>query len=326
MNRFEYASPSTVESAVQLLSGGAAVLAGGTDLLSLMKDGAAKPPRLVDIKGIVDLRGIEEDGSGGLLIGALATVEDVLNSPLIRRDYPSLCQAAEGIRSPQIQSVGTVGGDLCQRPRCWYYRSGFGLLARKEGRSVVVDGDNRYHAILGTEGPAYFVNPSSFAPPLIALGAKIRIQGTGAAREVALADFYRVPTSEGQKEYDLADNELVVEILVPAAGGKRNAVYEVRAKEALDWPLAAAAVALEMDGETVRSARVVLGHVAPKPWVAEAAARALTGGTLGPEAAAAAGTAAVEGAKPLSKNGYKVRLARVAVKRAILRAAGMEVA
>jgi xanthine dehydrogenase YagS FAD-binding subunit len=326
MNRFEYASPSTVESAVQLLSGGAAVLAGGTDLLSLMKDGAASPSRLVSIKNIPDLRGIAADGSGGLRIGALATVEEVLSSPLIREEYPSLRQAADGIRSPQIQSVGTVGGDLCQRPRCWYYRSGFGLLAQKDGRSLVVEGDNRFHAILGADGPAYFVNPSSFAPPLIALGARLRIQGTGAAREVAVADFYRIPASEGQREYDLAENELVTEILIPAAAGKRNAVYEVREKEALDWPLAAAAVALEMDGDTVRSARVVLGHVAPRPWVAEAAAQALAGNSIGPETAEAAGAAAVEGAKPLSRNGYKVRLARVAVKRAILRAAGMEVA
>lgn len=325
MNNFEYASPETVDSAVQLLGSDAVVLAGGTDLLSLMKQGVATPQRLVNIKSIRDLEGIEDKGTDGIRIGALVTLDELMQNALIAESYPALVQAAEGVRSPQLESMGTVGGDLCQRPRCWYYRHGFGLLAMKDGKSMVVEGDNRYHAILGNSGPAYFVSPSSLAPALIAYGAKVGIQGPGGARQVAVADFYKVPTAEGQKEYDLADNEVLTEIVIPSAAGRKAAIYEIREREAMDWPLAVAVVSLEMDGNNVKSANVVLGQVAPKPWSVPAAGQALAGKPVSVDAAEAAGKAAVQGAKPLSKNGYKVTLARVAVKRAVLRAAGMEV-
>ena len=193
------------------------------------------------------------------------------------------------------------------------------------GKSMVVEGDNRYHAILGNSGPAYFVNPSSLAPALIALGAYLKIYGPGGERDLPLEKFYRIPKADGQKEYNLASNEIVTDILVPPVQGHVNATYEVRQREALDWPLAAAAVSLEMKGDKVRSARVVLGHVAPAPWASSAAEKAIKGNKPDEANAEKAGQAAVSGAKPLSKNGYKVRLARVAVKRAILRAAGKEV-
>ncbi|HON00919.1 MAG TPA: FAD binding domain-containing protein [Acidobacteriota bacterium] len=326
MNRFEFASPGTVESAVQLLGPTAVVLAGGTDLLSLLKDGVATPERVVSLKGIRDLHGIEDRGPDGVRIGAMVTVDELMESPVIRTAFPALVQAADGIRSMQIRSVGTVGGDLCQRPRCRYFRNGFGLLAMREGKSMVPEGDNRYHAILGNGGPAFFVNPSSFAPALIALGAEVVIRGKQGTRRVPLETFYRVPKSDSEREYDLAVDEIVTEVLLPNPSGKKNAVYEVRQKEALDWPLTAAAVALQMDGDTVSAARVVLGHVAPIPWVSETAAQALVGKAVTAETAEAAGTAAVQDAKPLSRNAYKVKLAKTAVQRAVLRAAGKEVA
>jgi xanthine dehydrogenase YagS FAD-binding subunit len=219
--------------------------------------------------------------------------------------------------------MGTVGGDLCQRPRCWYYRHGFGLLAKWQGKAMVPDGDNRYHAILGA-GPAYFVNPSSLAPALIALGAKVNILGPKGGRTVDLASFYRAPSADGESENVLSTDEIVTDILVPAAAGRKNATYEVREKEALDWPLAAAAVSLRMSGSTVKEAKVVLGHVAPTPWMSKSAGQALKGKSVSTEVATRAGEAAVEGAAPLSRNKYKVQLARVAVKRAVLRAAGIE--
>ncbi|HRR27098.1 MAG TPA: FAD binding domain-containing protein, partial [Acidobacteriota bacterium] len=212
MNRFEFASPGTVESAVQLLGPTAVVLAGGTDLLSLLKDGVATPERVVSLKGIRDLHGIEDRGPDGVRIGAMVTVDELMESPVIRTAFPALVQAADGIRSMQIRSVGTVGGDLCQRPRCWYFRNGFGLLAMREGKSMVPEGDNRYHAILGNGGPAFFVNPSSFAPALIALGAEVVIQGKQGTRRVPLEKFYRAPKSESEREYDLAVDEIVTEV------------------------------------------------------------------------------------------------------------------
>jgi len=324
MEAFEYASPTTKEAAVKLLAsswGETEVLAGGTDLLSLMKDHVSKPKRLVSLSAIKDLKGITFKPATGLRIGATATLQDLLDSADVKRHYPALIQAAEGVRSPQIQSMGTVGGDLLQRPRCWYYRGGYGLLGQMDGKSLVPEGENQFHAILGNSGPAYFVNPSSFAPILIALGAKIRLLGPQGAREVSLDKFFVTPASSDQREYDLKPNEILTDITVPAPGTAKMAVYEVRQKEALDWPLAAAAVVLDLGGGTVKSARVVLGHVAPVPWPSPEAEAVLAGKTVSDEVADEAGKAAVAKATPLSKNAYKVQLARVAVKRAILAAA-----
>ena len=323
MRAFEYASPGTKEQAVALLGPSprdAAVLAGGTDLLALMKDEVVTPKRVVDLSGIEELRGIRLDRSTGLRLGALTTFEELLDHAELRKTYPSLWAAVEGVRSPQIRSVGTVGGDLLQRPRCWYYRSGFGLLAQEGGRSMVVDGDNRYHAIFGG-GPAYFVSPSSLGPALVALGATVRVFGAKGARDVPADAFFRTPKTSDEREHQIGPDQIVTEVRVPAPSGP-NATYEVREKEALDWPLATASVALKMNGGTVQSARVVLGHVAPVPWVSAEAAAALAGKTVSEATAQAAGDAAVKSAKPLSGNAYKVQLARVAVKRAVLAAAG----
>jgi xanthine dehydrogenase YagS FAD-binding subunit len=328
MQAFAYGKPTTVAEAVEQLGknwNDAAILAGGTDLLALMKDNIAAPQRVVNIKGIRELEGIHETAQG-LRIGALVSLEDLRKNDFVRKEFPAVHQAAVGVTSPQIRTMGTVGGDLCQRPRCWYYRAGFGLLARDaQGRALVPDGDNRYHAILGNSGPAYFVSPSSLAPPFIALGAKARLVGPSGPREIALADFFVIPQSEEQCEHALAPNEILAEIMIPAASrGLRNATYEVRQREALDWPMATASVALQMNGGKIASARVVLGHVAPVPWVAGDAEKLLARKTITPETASQAGDAAVHGAKPLSRNGYKVQLARVAVKRALLAAAGHE--
>ena len=324
MEAFEYASPTTKEAAVKLLAakwGETEVLAGGTDLLSLMKDYVTSPKRVVSLQAVKELRGIDLKPATGLRLGATATLRELLDHAEVRRQYPALIQAAEGVRSQQLQSVGTVGGDLLQRPRCWYFRARYGVLAQDNGKPLVPNGENQYHAVLGNAGPAYFVNPSSFAPILIALGAKVRLLGPQGAREVGLDKFFVTPTTNDQREYDLKPNEILTDILVPPAGGAKMAIYEVRQKEALDWPLATAAVVLNLSGKTVKSARVVLGHVAPVPWPSPEAEDALAGKTVSDSVADDAGKAAVAKATPLSKNAYKVLLARVAVKRAILAAA-----
>lgn len=324
MQTFEYARPHTQEAVLKLLDrdwGTAELLAGGTDLLTRMKDDVSAPRRLVSLKAVAGLNGIEYHPGRSLRLGAMTTLEEIRDHALVARHYPGLMQAIEGVSSPQIRNMGTVAGDLCQRPRCWYYRNGYGLLGQFNGKSLVLEGDNRYHAILGNEGPAYFVNPSSLAPILIAYGARIHILGPKGPREVPVEEFFRIPSNENERENVLQPNELITEISVPApAAGTHSAVYEVRQKEALDWPLTAAAVVLQMHGSTVRQARVVLGHVAPKPWPAPAAGHLLAGKPVNEETADAAGKAAVEGARALSKNAYKIQLARVAVKRALLRA------
>jgi xanthine dehydrogenase YagS FAD-binding subunit len=323
MRAFEYASPAKLDHAVNLLGNSwddAAPLAGGTDLLALMKDDIVAPRRLVNIKDIAALRGIAVSRKG-LRIGALATIEELAANPQVRANYPVITHTANEIAGPQIRNMATIGGNLCQRPRCWYYRGGFGLLGKDEkGMSLIPNGDNRYHAILGNSGPAYFVSPSTLAPLFIALGATLKLVGPGGKRDLPLEKFYLIPKSETEREHDLRPNEIVTEILLPPLAGAQAATYEVRQKETMDWPLALAAVVLNLKGGRVSSARVMMGAVAPVPWRSTDAEAALTGKSVNEEVAQAAAQAAVANAKSLGHNGYKIQLARVAVKRAIMSA------
>ena len=324
MRPFEYASPTTKEQAVGLLAtnwGQAEVLAGGTDLLSLMKDDVVHPKRLVNIKNIKDMEGIKAEG-GGLRLGALTTLGDLADNSDVKKNYPALADAVNEAASPQIRNMATIGGNLSQRPRCWYFRSGLGLLPKNASdKDLISEGENRYHAIMGNDGPAKFVSPSTIAPMLIAYGASIRIVGPKGSREIPLEKYYVIPKSEGEREHDLRPNEIISEILLPAAGDIKAAHYEIRQKHAFDWPLAVTAVALKMNGSAVKSARVVMGYVAPIPWISPEAADALTGKEVSEGAARATAEAALRNSKPLSQNAYKVQLAKVSVRRAILKAA-----
>ena len=325
MRPFEYASPATKEQAVSLLGGAwgaAAVLAGGTDLLALMKDDIVHPKRLVNIKDIKEFNGVTA-GPQGLRIGALTKLGDLADNVNVAKDYPALADALNEAASPQIRNMATIGGNLCQRPRCWYFRGGFGLLPKDEaGNALVPGGENRYHAILGNEGPAKFISPSTVVPALIAYRAKIVLVGTKGKRELPLEKFFVTPKAEADREHDLRPNEIVAELVLPSAKGMSVAHYEIRQKAAFDWPLAVAAVALKMNGSTVQSARVVMGYVAPVPWISSEAEQALAGKTVSEETAKASAEAALSKATPLSHNAYKVQLARVAVRRAILKAGG----
>jgi xanthine dehydrogenase YagS FAD-binding subunit len=322
MQAFEYADPSTLHEALTLLGsqwGEADVLAGGTDQISLMKDYIHTPKRVVNIKGVKELAGIHGSAQG-LRIGATVTFDELASNAAVRAEYPALHSAAMGVASPQIRNMGTVGGDLCQRPRCWYFRAGHGLLGLEDGKSLIPNGENKYHAIFGA-APAYFVSASSLAPALAALNAHLKIASPSGVRTVAVDRFFLVPKTAGEREIDLHPNEIVTEILIPASATK-NATYEVRQKEALDWPLATASVALKMSGSKVAAARIVMGHVAPTPWPASEAEKSLIGKSIDEASAQSAGEEAVRGAQPLSQNAYKVQLAKVAVKRALLAAAG----
>ena len=324
MQAFEYVTATSKEQVAILLKGDASILAGGTDLLALMKDYIVTSRRLVNIKNIEQLRGISNRSDTGLRIGALTTIGELAEAKAELAAYPALLEAASEAASPQIRNLATIGGNMCQRPRCWYFRNGMGLYPKApSGKSMVVEGDNRYSAILGNDGPAYFVSPSTIAPVLIAYGAKIRLYsannpGSG-VRELPLEKFFVTPKSENELEHDLNSGEMVMELVVPAPSANlKVANYEVRQRAAFDWPLATATAALEMDGDKVRSARVVLGQVAPVPWVSPEAAQALIGKTIATENATEAANAALAQAKPLSGNKYKITLAKVAAKRAIL--------
>jgi len=292
------------------------VLAGGTDQISLMKEYIHTPKRVVNIKGIAELHGISRSGHG-LRIGATTTFDELATDKSVHAEYPSLTEAVLGITSPQIRNMGTVGGDLCQRPRCWYFRQGYGVLALKDGKSLVPNGQNEYHSIFG-DGPAYFISASSLGPALVALGAQVKLVSSTGNRMVPVAKFFVSPQNNDTREIALLPNEILTEIVIPPAHGVKNATYEVRLKDALDWPLATASVALTMKGSKITKASVVLGHVAPIPWAATAADQALASNASFDDAA----EAAVKDAKPLSQNAYKIQLAKVAVKRALNQAAG----
>jgi xanthine dehydrogenase YagS FAD-binding subunit len=323
MKSFDYAAPTTIEDALKLLGApGSAALSGGTDLIGRMKDYVSTPDRVVYLKEIKALGGISGDpSSAGLTIGAGTRLSEIVAHPGIRQAYPALFQATIEVGSPQIRNMATVGGNLLQRPRCWYFRGGNGLLAMKDGKSLVRAGDNRFHAIFLTDGDALFISPSSLAIALSALDGQATIVGPKGERTIKVEDLYQVPKRESDSELTIQGGEILTKVTVPPAKGK-SASYEARQKQSQDWPLVLASVNLTMDGETVSAAKVFVYGVAPIPWRSAAAERAITGKRVTPENAATAGEASVEGAAPLSMNAYKVALTKTVVKRALLSAVG----
>ena len=326
MKPFAYVKATGEKQAVAALAapGGRALpLAGGMDLIGLMKDYVVQPDRLVSVKALD--AAIARGPGGGLRIGAAVTLADLAANADARRMYPALTDAAAEVGTPQIRNVGTVGGNLNQRPRCWYFRNEeFNCLKKGGSRCFAVDGENQYHAIFG-DGPCHIVHPSSLAVPAIALDARFRLVGPAGEREVPASEYYQMPDRNLMGETVLAANELLTHVILPAPGQTRNATYEVRFKQSHDWPLAMAAVALSMQGQNVRAARIVMGAVAPVPWRSSAAETAVTGKRLSEQVAMEAADAAVAAAKPMTQNAYKVQIARTAVKRAILKAAGLKV-
>ena len=325
MKNFAYAEPHTEAEVLEFLSeqaGEAEIIAGGTDLVGLMKKMIVTPDRVVNVMEVPSMKQIESLPDGGVKIGAAVTLDDVLASSLLTQ-YPAVQQAISSLGSIQLQSQGTIGGDLCARPRCWYFRAGNGLLA--EAGAMVTQGDNRHHAIFGNDGPAKFVSSSRLAPALIVHGAQVRIVGPNADDEttIALADFFHTPRHEGERETILKRNQFISHIILPANDGWTSRTYEVKHGACPHYPLVAAAAALKFRGDVVHQVRITLGQVAPQPWVSETAAHAMEGIPVSETTAEAAGNAAIQAATPLKDNEYKVQLAKVSVQRAILRAAGL---
>jgi len=323
---FAYINPTNEKEAVAALSTQieqAMPIGGGQDLLARMKDYVTQPDRIVNVK--VALESTVTPLNGGLRIGAAMRMVDVAEHAQIAKLYPAFSAAAIEVGTPQIRNQATVGGNLNQRPRCWYYRNEEFVCFKKGGNQCFSPaGENQFHAILGG-GPSYIVHPSSLAVPSVAYGATFRLAGPKGERMVAAADYFTLPRQSLRMENVLAPDELLTHVILPAPGTVKSGHYEVRYKESHDWPIAFATVLLTMNGANVQSARVVMGAVAPIPWRSPAAEQALAGKTINEETAAAAADAALKDARPLSQNAYKVDVAKVAVKRAILRAAGIKV-
>jgi xanthine dehydrogenase YagS FAD-binding subunit len=333
MKNFTYYRPSTAEQAVALLDGTwgrTELLAGGTDLHDLQKEYVAQPEKVVSLNGLgKEFHSISLSAPNNLpvvTIGAGVTLAEIAASEVLA-SYPALTSAAGIIGGPQIRNMGTLGGNLCQRNRCWYFRDEHVQCLLKGGRKCyATEGENRYHAIFTTGHPCVIVHPSTLAPVLIAYGAKAEVLGPKGKRTIEVEKLFQAPKSEAQREHTLAPNEVLLSVSfgANAAGTHYNASYEVRHKQAYDWPVAQAAVSfrIKSGSKAAEGVRIVLGHVAPTPLVAESAAKALEGKEVTEATAAAAGKAATEGASPLSQNAYKLKLVEVAVKRAILTAAG----
>lgn len=336
MKAFEYVSAESWDAAATFLAEQKAAIgsgpqppsavvakAGGIDLLDRLKERIATPDVVLTIHGLRDEKKLIREESGGIVISALTRMAEVAAHPLIREKLPALATACNDAATPQIRNVATIGGNLAQKPRCWYYRShDFHCLKKGGDTCFAVNGDNRYHAILGA-GACHIVHPSNAAIPLLALNASLRLVRTNAGklenRTVKLDDFFRVPSNPQDDENVLAPGELIHEIEIPASSaGPRSGYLEFREKKSFDWPLVACAANLNDPANP----RIVLGAVAPIPWRLAKVEKLLAGKEVNDAALAASGRAALEGAKPMTHNGYKLQLVPVAVERALRLALG----
>lgn len=339
MKNFTYHQPATVAMALPLLDaewGKTELLAGGTDLHDRQKEYVSQPDKVVSLTGIggafKEISSIA--GVGGapptVTVGAGVKLVSIAESSLLGA-YPAFALAAAQIAGPQIRNMATLGGNLCQRNRCWYFRDEHVNCLLKGGRKCFAqEGENEFHAIFTQGHPCVIVHPSTLAPPLIALGATAGVAGPKGKRDVPIEKLYQAPAKGDQREHTLAPNEVLVAVTIapkiPAGAILRNASYEVKQRETNEWPLVQASVAfhIERGSKLAKGVRVVLGHVAPTPLVSESAAKALEGKEITEATAIAAGEAATEGVRPLSQNAYKVQLLKVVVKRAALLAAGVK--
>jgi xanthine dehydrogenase YagS FAD-binding subunit len=311
LRKFSYKKAASVQEAIVAAARpGARVLAGGTDLLGCLRDGVFTAETVVAIGGIQELKGIGPRAGGGMRIGALTTLSELAGNPQVREQYRALAEAAAAVASPQLRNQGTLGGNLCQRPRCWYFRGDF-QCRRKGGDTCFAEtGENQYHAILGWDG-CYIVHPSDTAAALTALGARLTIAGPKGRRTVPLESFFVLPKASILKENILQPGELVTEILLDAPQpGVRSTYRKVRDRGAFDFALAGAAIAVALAGGNVRFARVVLSGVAPVPWRSAEAEKALVGQPLDAATIEAAAAAAVKDAAAPGKNEYKIALVR----------------
>jgi xanthine dehydrogenase YagS FAD-binding subunit len=307
--KFTYVRPTTVNEALAVLNDRPALIhGGGTDLLGCLREGIFSADTLVSLSSINELKGVRETSDGGLRIGALAKVAEIATSKKVAAGYTALADAASEVASPQLRNQGTIGGNLCQKPRCWYYRGHFDCLRKGGDKCFAYEGENQYHCIFGGD-TCYIVHPSDTAPALAALGAVCRVSGPAASRSVAVESFHVSPTEDPQRETVLAPDEIVTEIILPApAKGLRSSYRKVRTRGAWDFALAGVALAIVFDGDSVRSARIFLSGAAPVPWRSKATEEAIVGTTLDAATIEKAAAATVAGAEPLEQNGYKIPL------------------
>ena len=320
MKNFQWTEPQTIEQALAMLSkvnGKAVLMAGGTDLFTEIKEGVVEPDLVIDLRSIPGLASIQKDEKG-VRIGALATVASIASDALIKQDLSGLSEAAGSLATPQLRNIGTLGGNLCQRPRCWYYRDAQ-MVCRKKGGSqcFAAKGKNKYHAIFGG-GICHIVYPSDLAPMLIALDAQIAISSPRGERSLPLGEFYALPAKNVRRENVLAGDEIVREVRIPPAKkGTRSAYVKLKERETWDFALVSAAVRGIGSGGGLDDVAIVLGGVAPIPWRLGKTEAALKGKKISEALLKEALSADLQEARPLEENAYKLDLVRAAVGRAL---------
>ena len=316
---FNYVRAQSLEEAQQQLStDGARVCAGGSDLLGCLRDEVFDCSKVVSITGLDQLRGVTRSRDGGISIGALTSIADVAADPNIRELYPGLAQAASEVASPQLRNQGTIGGNICQKPRCWYYRGEFNCLRKGGDTCYAMVGENQYHCILGGYR-CYIVHPSDTAPALLSLNATVHIAGPHGERTVPIEDFHVAPRDDVQMETALENNEVVVAISVPQpASGLRSSYRKVRARGSWDFALAGVALALTFDGDRVSGGRVVLSGAAPVPWRSREVENVISGRRIDVALAREAADAAMNDAAALKNNGYKIPLFKGVIEEQLL--------
>jgi xanthine dehydrogenase YagS FAD-binding subunit len=332
MKAFEWTNPASVNEAVQLLASQATdideaprPIAGGQDLLTTMKEYASRPSRLVNLKSIRGLDRIEGDGRKGLSIGALVTLTQLEENPIVKSAFPGLAEAAHSVATPQIRNLGTVAGNLCQRPRCWYFRLEEVICLKKGGSECyAATGENKYNAIIGG-GPSFIVHPSDLAPMLVALGASVSVTGPQGKRVIPLDKFFTLPSQGNPRRENVLNNEdIITQIQVPPSPLAAHSTYlKFKERESMDFALSSVACAVELQADkSVKQARIVLGGVAPIPWRVPAAEQYLAGKKLDSDVLNEVARLALADADPLEKNAYKVPLTKTLVRRALSKAGG----
>jgi len=319
IQKFNYERPATLQQALKQLTGNGTLLhAGGTDLLGCLRDGVITADKIVSISALGELRGISRTSDGGLRIGALTTLSETARHPIVANQYPALAQGTSSAASPQLRNQGTLGGNLCQRPRCWYFRGEFHCLRKGGTTCYAVGGRKEYHCILRGDN-CFIVHPSDAAPALVALDARVRIVGPRGTRTLPIDSFFVGPDKDSRRENVLSSGEILTEVFLPVATtGERSSYRKVRARGAWDFALAGVALVIRMRENLVEYARVVLSGVAPVPWRAVEAEQALIGKPLDGDSAARAAEACVRNAVPLANNEYKIRLVRGVVHEALV--------
>ena len=315
MPAFAYLRPQSLPTAISSLQGERAyVLAGGSDLLGCLRDEIFTADKLVSLSGLKkELHGIARTPEGGLSIGALTTLSEVAANESIRSRYPGLAQAASEVASPQLRNQGTIGGNLCQKPRCWYYRGDFHCLRKGGNRCFALGGEDQFHCILGGQS-CYIVHPSDTAPVLAALKALVHISGPDGERTMPVSRLHVPPAENPTRETSLSPGEIITSIrLPPVQDTVRSSYRKVRTRRAWDFALAGVALVLDMDGPRVNSASVYLSGCAPIPWHAAEIEETISGKELSQQIIDQAAERAVSQARPLSKNQYKIQLVKGAI-------------